>query len=528
MHSSINRLDLSFCLLVATAIYSPQVVCASSPQTDGNAANSQPSQNVPIAADAYYRTAEPTAPKPTAQPAPVTGADAAAKKKAEDAKKKSAEELKKKVATAYKDPFYQNDFSFLKDPNYNGFHLGEDLKQVAIGPGMLDFGGQYRLRYHNERNMRGAGLTGRDDEFLLDRTRFYFDYKANKRLRLVSEFLDAGSSWEQFTPRAIEVNHLDAQNLFVDGVLIDDCSGKLTGRVGRQELLFGAQRLISPLDWANTRRTFDGARLTWSNSDRQIDGFWTRPVIVNIDRFDSPNLDQQFYGIHAQNKTFVNSQVDTYYLGFHNELIDQRVHTLGGRVAGEADSILWDNEAGYQFGHNPDGSEISAAAITVGLGRKLGGNMKPALWMYYDWASGDRSVGNGWNHLFPLGHKYLGFMDLFGRRNINDVNAQLAFAPSDKWNVLLWYHYFFLADGNQGPYNIVLAPFNGGGTVGSRDVGHEIDVLATRKMSARSDLVLGYSHFFAGKYYDLSQTSSGAALFNGDADFFYTQWHVNF
>jgi len=46
------------------------------------------------------------------------------KKKAAAEKKKKAE-LKKKVATAYKDPFFLNDFSYLSNPNYNGHNLGE-------------------------------------------------------------------------------------------------------------------------------------------------------------------------------------------------------------------------------------------------------------------------------------------------------------------------------------------------------------------------------------------------------------------
>jgi hypothetical protein len=57
---------------------------------------------------------------------------------------------------------------------------------------------------------------------------------------------------------------------------------------------------------------------------------------------------------------------------------------------------------------------------------------------------------------------------------------------------------------------------------------HEIDILGTYKVNTRSDLVLGYSHFFAGKYYDTSTNAAGSPLFNGDADFFYTQWHYNF
>lgn len=465
----------------------------------------------------------------TEMSAPENPPDAEAAKKKAAAEKKKKEELKKKVATAYKDPFYQNDFSYLSNPNYQGSHLGEGLKQVPIGDeGKLDIGGQYRLRYHNEHNMRGVGLSGRDDSFLLDRTRIYADYKITKRARIYAEFLDAGSSYENFAPRQIEVQRFDAQNLFGDLVLIDSELGKLTGRVGRQELLFGSQRLLSPLDWANNRRRFDGGRLTWSNEDRTTDLLLVRPENINFTRFDSPNQNQALWGVYNTNKMFENGIVETYYLGFEDTSTNLHVHTLGTAFKGEVDGLLWDDEFGYQLGKNPDGSDISAYSLTFGLGAKSKGSMKPTLWMYYDWASGDDSLNNGWNQLFPLGHKYLGFMDLFGRRNIHDVNSILTFSPTEKLTILAWYHYLYLANGAQGPYNVTNSAFNPGGTVGNRDLGHEIDLLSTYKVSARSDLVLGYSHFFAGKYYDTSLTSTGAALFNGDADFFYSQWHYNF
>ena len=455
--------------------------------------------------------------------------DAEAEKKKAAAEKKKKEELKKKVATAYKDPFFLNDFSYLKNPNYKGSNLGEGLKQLPVGDrGNLDIGGQYRLRYHSENNMRGVGLSGRDDDFLLDRTRIYADYKINKRARVFAEFLDAGSSYENFDPRQIEVQRFDAQNLFGDLVLIDSDLGKLIGRVGRQELLFGSQRLLSPLDWANNRRRFDGARLTWSNEDRTTDFLLVRPENINFTKFDSPNQNQALWGVYNTNKMLENGTIDTYYLGFEDTSTNLHVHTLGTAFKGEVDGLLWDDEFGYQLGKNPDGSDISAYSLTFGLGAKSTASMKPTLWMYYDWSSGDDSINNGWNQLFPLGHKYLGFMDLFGRRNIHDFNSILTFSPTDKFAVLTWYHYLFLDNAAQGPYNVTNTAFNPGGTVGNRDLGHEIDLLGTYKVSARSDLVLGYSHFFAGKYYDTSRASAGAALFNGDADFFYTQWHYNF
>ena len=459
--------------------------------------------------------------------APVAPAVGDAKSAA--AAKKKSEELQKKVAGAYKDPFYLNDFSYLKDPNYCGHHLGESFKGLPIGScGNLDIGGQYRLRYHHEHNMRGFGLTGRDDDFLLDRTRVYFDYKMNRRVRLFAEMLDAGSSYENFAPRQIEVNQADAQNLFADVVVVDAQEGKLTARGGRQELLFGAQRLISPLDWANTRRTFDGGRLTWNTDENTTDLLLVRPVTVNAQQFDSPNQDQVLYGLYNSNKSLGAGPIDTYYLGFEDDRSFTRVHTLGTLIKGESDDVLWDNEFGLQFGRNPDGSDISAYSVTLGSGRKLKGDMKPAVWLYYDWASGDDSINNGWNQLFPLGHRYFGFMDLFARRNIHDINSLLTLNPTPKFTLLAWYHYLALSNGNQGPYNVNGSAFNPGGTVGSRDLGHEIDLLGTYKISARSDLVLGYSHFFSGKYYSTSLNSLAQPLFDGDADFFYTQWHTNF
>ncbi len=458
---------------------------------------------------------------------PSADATAAAKKAAADKKKK--EELQKRIAGAYKDPFYMNDFSYLSNPAYKGYHLGEGLKQLSFGNHRkLDVGGQYRLRYHHEVNMRGAGLTGRDDDFLLNRTRLYFDLRMSQRVRLFAEMLHAGSAYENFAPRLIEEQRLEPQNLFTDVVVLDSSAGKLTARGGRQELLIGAQRLISPLDWANTRRTFDGGKLTWKNDDRTTDFLLFHPQKIQPSRFDSINDTQLLYGVYNSNTTFENGPIDTYYLGFEDDVTLARVHTIGALIKGEADGILWDNEFGYQFGRNPDRSSISAYAVTLGLGRRLRGESKPTLWMYYDWASGDDSVGNGWNHLFPLGHRYNGFMDLFGRRNLHDINALFMVNPTKKLTVLAWYHYLTLSNKNQGPYNINMWAFNPGGTVGGRELGHEIDLLATRKLNPRSDILVGYSHFFTGNYYSTSTTATGAALFSKDADFFYTQWHYNF
>ena len=115
------------------------------------------------------------------------------------------------------------------------------------------------------------------------------------------------------------------------------------------------------------------------------------------------------------------------------------------------------------------------------------------------------------------------FMDLFGRRNIESPNLLFTMQPHEKLKLLLWYHYFRLQNGNDTPYSVVMTPFNPGVASTSSDLGHEIDLTATYQLNPRTQILIGYSHFFAGRYYN-----NPALPTNADADFFYTQFHVNF
>jgi hypothetical protein len=96
--------------------------------------------------------------------------------------------------------------------------------------------------------------------------------------------------------------------------------------------------------------------------------------------------------------------------------------------------------------------------------------------------------------------------------------------PTDKVTLLLWYHYFRLQNGNDVPYNVDMTPFAGlTAGKGVRDLGHEIDLTASYQLATRLNLLFGYSHFFAGEFY-----STPPVVFDGDADFFYTQVTLDF
>ena len=435
-------------------------------------------------------------------------------------------------ATSHRFLFYENDFSYLNDPCYDGSELGDCLKLLPVGPsggiGTIDFGGQFRLRWHNEIGMgQEVGTTRFEDtsnDFLLSRLRLYSNWRASDQLRFFIEGLLADVGGEgDYVPRPIDRNYGDFQNIFVQLSL---CPG-LSLRVGRQELLFGNQRVIAPLDWANTRRTFEGVTITAKREKWRIDGFITRPVIVDPTALDRADMRQGVYGYYGVYRGIEDAKIEHYYIGYDNRNPDPitgdfSLHTLGFRLIGNRNSWFYELEGGPQFGRQSGlGSSHSAGFCTVGIGRSLEQVLpgSPIAWFYLDYASGDvpGENFNRFNQLFPLAHKYLGFIDAVARSNVVAPNFLLTIRPHRKLSLKLWYHYF-AADSAAD-----LVPSNGGTPPqdsSSTDFGHELDLLARLDLNARSNVLLGWSHLWPGeKIVTASRT---------DADFFYAQWEVNF
>ena len=421
---------------------------------------------------------------------------------------KKQKELEKKAGAAYKTLFFDNDFNYLCDPCYDNWHLGEELKRLCAGcDGNLDIGGQVRFRYQHEEGMKGFRFANNTDDFLLARLRMYANYQMNDFLRFYVEGIYADSYGESFPPRAIDVNNGDFLNLFVDANLTYDT----VLRVGRQELLYGAQRTVSPLDWANTRRTFEGVKILHQTGDWSIDAFFTNQVIVDPFELDEAAYNQPFYGAYAVYKGFSDATLDLYYLGYDNQVRAFSLHTFGARLNGHRGDLLYELEGAYQGGDaaGVGTGDQSEGFVTAGLGRKLMPchSWKPTLWVYFDYAS------RNYNQLFPLAHEYLGFIDAVQRSNIISPNVLLTAKPTDKLSLLAWYYHFESATGAPVPSIGGTPPQNAG-----RNFGDELDLLAKYKINARNDVLIGYSHFW-----------KGSKITNpNDADFAYLQWTTNF
>ena len=441
------------------------------------------------------------APKLSETPAPVA-------KSCTKCKKKS-----KPVPNPYKGEFYDNNFNYLENPCNTQHNIGDFMKRRHLGRSVVfDVGGEYRLRHAYE------DILQRRNDYLLHRTRIYGNVQAGDWFRFYIEAIDAVTNYEDKPVRPIDENRFDALNLFGDLKFLTNECGDLWFRGGRQELLYGAQRLVSPLNWGNTRRTFDGFKLYWRGTDWNVDGFWTRPVSVwqhlppvNT-KFDHPTGSQEFAGLYITRQGLKNANLEFFFLRYADALpmppvsaVNFNYNTLGMRVAKSVNGWHYEFEGGWQGGK--DGALFhSAGYATIGGGRTFKSlPMDPVLWVYYDWASGDNNPNDGlnttFNQNFPLGHKYFGWMDLIGRQNIRDFNIRLTMSPHKKVKWIVWWHLFHLDQARDALYNPLSVPIRRDPTgAAGTYVGQELDMLVKLQLRQRTSLTFGYCRLFGGSF----------------------------
>jgi hypothetical protein len=407
--------------------------------------------------------------------------------------------------------FFDADWRYIDDPKYNP-DLFEKLHRVHLGDNWLfGTGGQMWWRHMHEINSR---LTGRTNDYDLVRARMYGDLWYQDSFRIYAEFITAQSFNEDLAPQRIDQNRADLLNLFVDIKIAEFNCRPAYLRVGRQELNIGSTRLISSLEWANTRRTFEGVRGFWLGEKWDVDLFWVRPVLVQNSRFDFADHNQNFAGAFVTHRPEKGQAIDFYYLYLDNHnrtaplgIVNAPtvVHTLGSRYSGDKNGYLWDFEGAFQLGDR-GGADIAAGMATAGVGYNWSkAPMNPTVWAYYDWASGDHSPNAGsyntFNQLFPFGHYYLGFADYVGRQNVRDINFHLYLYPA-KWVTFnAQYHIMRLDSATDALYapNGTPTRVRTNGSAGGA-IGQELDLLVNFHLGKHSDFLVGYSRLNAGEF----------------------------
>lgn len=436
---------------------------------------------------------------------------------------------------------WDEDYSYLKDPSQRSDFF-DPIKYIPLdenGDWYVSLGGQARYRYElfNHFNF-GAGPQDRNG-YHLERLLANADFHLGNNFRIFAQGKSAMIDGREGGPRPVDADEVDIQQLFADAKLPLGDDQSITFRFGRQDLLYGAQRLIGPSDWINVRRTFEGFKISWAAPQNTLDLFWVRPVNVEKERLNQGDGDTSFAGIYdtlllpSLLGNSSKSQIEMYALALDRQKdaatpIDSDTYTLGTRFTTNPKPFDFDIEPDYQFGQSDSGN-VSAWSVATEAGYTFDGlELTPRGFLGFDIASGDRNPNNPdkqtFNQLFPSGHLQLGYIDAVGRQNIIDIHpgAELTLLKNHhlvkKLTLRAEDRVFWREDSHDAIYNPFGAVVRAPGGNREKYVGDEVDLLLNWQMDRHTQFYTGYSHFFAGDFI----TDTGAATGAGhDIDFLY-------
>ncbi len=381
----------------------------------------------------------------------------------------------------------------------------------------LTLGGQARERAEYFRQfLFGASEPKQSDAYLLSRFRLSADLHVTQYFRMFAEgksafALDRGLQGGRTTAF---VDEFDLLNGFADIVIPFGKQASAMLRGGRQELIFGSQRLVGPGDFTQVPRTFDGGTASVRIADWTIIPFWTEAVpIVHKYRFNESTSDNKLFGIFSTGPLhLLPVNLDLYWLDADNATATfngttgrERRHTLGGRTWSKIGTtgLDFEVEGAAQFGTIGRG-DIAASMATAVLGYTVPiASVSPRVYLEFDYASGDSKPGGGvgiFNQLYPNGHSYLGYIDYIGRQNIISPSAGLTTTPIRDLTLSLQQYIFWRASDRDAIYNKAGGVLRPGTGTTARYVGAEIDLLATYNLTRHWLGYAGYSRFFTGEF----------------------------
>jgi Alginate export len=418
-------------------------------------------------------------------------------------------------APSYKPSRQDEDWSALRDKALRT-DPWDSIKFIPLnsdGSAWMTFGGEVRERfeYYDQANW-GKGVQD-SNGYLLQRYMLSADTHVSEEFRLFTEFQGGLEDGRNGGPRGSDRDALDAHQLFADVRLPFAKNNSLTLRLGRQELAFGSQRLVSLRDSPNLRRTFDGARATLMWEGWQFDAFATRPVRLKTGVFDDDtDLGTKFWGFYgvAPFSPVRGGHVDFYYFGldrdeatFAQSTAHERRHSIGTRLWGKNAGWDWNHEFVYQFGSFGSG-DICAWTAATDIGYTFSkATLSPRFGIKADLTSGDRDPKNKdlqtFNPLFPKGG-YFAETGLIGPQNHIDLHPSVELHPSESVKISADIDFFWRESTHDGVYNIGQVPLRTGTNGGSSYVGSQATVQIEWKIQKHLTWTANYAHFFSGAF----------------------------
>ena len=296
----------------------------------------------------------------------------------------------------------------------------------------------------------------------------------------------------QNTSGSLFDNSLSLHQAYISHRFADSFEMKL----GRQEIVYGDELLIGSVGWSNVGRSFDALKSSVSYEAMQLDLFWAKITDRNIS--SSGDGDSDFLGAYSVFKDVYGLTSLDFYLLFSRDpsgtpnLI--HLYTYGSRLKSAWNSMDYRAEITGQYG-----SMLGASQSAFQADGELGYS--------YDWLHKSRAslhllyASEDYNQLYPTAHKWLGHLDLLGRRNIMASAIHFQNWLNEKWGVLVDAHEFFRVQTDKPAYKLNGSTGLGTGVASkSRNIGTELDASLIYKINEALTTSGGGSFFLPGTY----------------------------
>jgi len=378
-------------------------------------------------------------------------------------------------------------------------------------PERIQVGGQIRFRAEVRQNGDLNSQLSDLRDFIGQRIRSHVRGKLSDTVETYVEVQDS-RLWGQETSPTANDRLTDLHQGYLQ--VSDFLRRGLTLRAGRQELAYGSERLVGALDWDNVGRSFDAVKMRYSSQSWWSDAFAAKV----IDRRSTARgeRDQYLYGLFNQFFSHRPRHLEVYGFLFRDGLrspgeIASRgrkateIMTLGFRSDKNVEpGVSYELEFAGQFGHRGFDSH-RAHALAAKAYKTVESKHQLRLGFEYDMASGDRDPADGHSgeflNLFPTNHKYYGYADLMGWRNMQDFRPMFTVAAGPQMKFDIDYHRLYLLAA-RGPWKDAggnVLGFDPAGQSGTH-VGDELDFTVWFPIHKYVKIQSGYSLFVPGEF----------------------------
>lgn len=380
-------------------------------------------------------------------------------------------------------------------------------------PQWLTLGIQQRIRTEGLGDIRF--VDGDNDTYTVSRLLLDVDVQPTRYLRFHAQGIDSRAfGLDTDLPNRPNVRDtFDLRQGFV--VIGNEAGGLWDVTVGRQELIFGSERLLGVNRWANIPRFWDAAKLAFHRGENRVDIFASSVVRVDPDDFDRIVPGENVHGIYGSVGSLLGNQGFEPHVLWRTRpsVVDERgfvgdsdIFTGGARwTAGVGEAWKFTGEADFQWGTFAR-DDVRAWTAMAGASYEFATDWSPTVLAEYNFASGDSERGDGkierFDQILARAHRIWGIVDQIGQRNSKIALTGVTLHPLASLQIKVDHYFFWLANRNDGLYRHNGSPWveapEGGAE--STFVGNEFNVQVNFGLGPYLLFQGGYGRLFRGGF----------------------------